>query len=51
MVICQPGKDDYPKLNAYSSISLLSCMGTVVEKVAMELLSEEAERRGLLSDG
>jgi len=26
-------------------------MGKVVEKVAAELLSDEAERRGLLSDG
>jgi hypothetical protein len=38
-------------LKAYCSISLLSCMGKVVEKVAAELLSEEAERSGLLSDG
>jgi hypothetical protein len=39
------------KLKAYRSILLLSCRGKVVEKVAAELLSEEAERRGLLSDG
>jgi len=50
-VIRKPGKDDYTKLMAYRSISLLSCMGKVVEKVAAELLSEEAERRGRLSDG
>jgi len=31
--------------------SLLSCMGKVVEKVVAELLSDEAERRALLSDG
>jgi hypothetical protein len=51
VVIRKPGKDDCTKLKAYRSISLLSCMGKVVEKVAVELLSEEAERRGLLSDG
>jgi hypothetical protein len=51
VVIRKPGKDDYTKLKAYRSISLLSCMGKVVEKVAAELLSEEAEKRGLLSDG
>jgi len=51
VVIGKPGKDDYTKVNAYRSISLLSCMGNMVEKVAMELLSEEAERMGLLSDG
>jgi len=51
VVIRKPGKDNYTKLKAYRSISLLSCMGKVVEKVAAELLSVEAERRGLLSDG
>jgi hypothetical protein len=45
-----PRKDDYTKLKAYRSISLLSCMGKVVEKVVAELLAEEAERRGLLRD-
>jgi hypothetical protein len=43
-------KDDYTKLKAYRSISLLSCMRMVIEKVVAELLVEEAERRGLLSD-
>jgi hypothetical protein len=51
VVIRKPGKDDYTKLKAYRTISLLSCMGKVVEKVVAELLSEEAERRGLLCDG
>jgi len=30
VVIRKPGKDDYTKLKAYRSISLLSCMGKVV---------------------
>jgi len=51
VVICKPGKDDYTKRKAYRSISLLSCMGKVAKKVAAELLSEEAERRALLSGG
>jgi len=51
VVIRKPGKEDYTKLKAYRSISLHSCMGKVVEKVVAELLSEKAERRGLLSDG
>jgi len=51
VVIRKPGKDDYTKLKACRSISLLSWKGKVVEKVAAELLSEEAERSGLLSDG
>ena len=50
MVICKPGKDDYTKLKAYRSISLISCMGQVVEKVVAEPLSEEAERSELPSD-
>jgi len=50
VVIGKPGKDNYSNLKAYRSISLLICMGKVVEKVATELLSEEAECRGLLSD-
>jgi len=51
VVIRKPGKDHYTQLKAYRSISLLRCMGKVVEKVVAELLSDEAERRGLLSDG
>jgi len=51
VVIRKPGKDYYTQLKGYRSISLLSCMGKVVEKVVAEQLSEEAERRGLLSDG
>jgi len=50
MLIRKPGKDRNTKLKAFYSISLLSCMGKVVKKVAAELLSEAAERRGLLSD-
>jgi hypothetical protein len=50
VVIRKPGKDDYTKLKAYRSISLLSCIGNVVEKVVAELVSQEAERRGQLSD-
>jgi len=48
--ICEPGKDNYTPLKAYRSISLLSCMGNVVQRVFAVLVSDEAERRGLLSD-
>jgi hypothetical protein len=51
VVIRKPGNDAYSKLRAYGSISLLSCMGKVVEKLTTELLSEEGERMGLLSNG
>jgi len=43
VVICKPGKDDYTKLKVDCSISLLSCLRKVVEKVVVELLAEEAE--------
>jgi len=46
----QVGNDDYIQLNAYCSISLLSCKVKEVEKVVAELLSDEAVGRGLLSD-
>jgi len=51
VVIRKSGNEDYTKLKAYHCILLLSCMGNVVEKLVAELLSEEAERRALLSDG
>jgi hypothetical protein len=44
VLIGKPGKDDNTNLKAYPSISLLSSMGKVVEKVVTELLSEEAQR-------
>jgi len=51
VVIRKPGKDDCTQRKAYRSSSLLSCMGKVVEAVVTELQSEEAERRGQLSNG
>jgi len=47
----QAGQEHYTKMKAYRSISVLSCMGKVVEKVVAELLSQEVKYRGLLSDG
>lgn len=51
VVIPKAGMDDYMKLMAYRSISLLCCMGKVIEEVVAELMGEEDERRGLRSDG
>jgi len=51
VVIHNRGKDNYTQLKAYRSISLLNCMGKVVEKVVAELMSDEAAMRGLVSDG
>jgi len=49
VAIRKPGKDYYTKLKVYRSISLLSCIRKVLEKVTAERLSEVAKRRGLLS--
>ena len=51
VVIPKPGKDAYMELKANRSLSLLSCMGKVVQKVISELLSDKGERRGQLSNG
>ena len=50
-VIRKPGKEDHTKLKSYRTISWLSCMGKVIEKVVAKLPSDEAERRALLSAG
>lgn len=50
MVFRKPRKDDYKQPKAYCSISLPCCMGKVVGKVVAELLADEVERRGQLSD-
>jgi hypothetical protein len=47
----KPGNENYTQLKADRSILLLSCMRTVVEKVVAELLSDDAERLRLLSNG
>jgi len=51
VVIRKPGKDNKTMVTAYRSMSLLSPIGKVVEKVLTELLSEKANGRGLLSGG
>jgi len=42
VVMCKPGNDDYTRLKACRSISLVSCMGQVVQKVVAVLQSEQA---------
>jgi hypothetical protein len=50
LVIRKSGEDDYTQQKVYRVMSRRSCMGKVVEKVVAEVLSDEAERRGLLSN-
>jgi len=51
VVILNPETEDYTKLKQYRTISLLSCIGKVVEYIVVELLFDDAEKTALLSDG
>jgi len=51
VVIPKPNKPDYGVIKAYRVITLLNCLGEVVEKVAANAIAEECERRRLLHDG
>ena len=42
----KPCKDDYGVAKAYRRISLLSCLGKMVEKAAAGLISEYCESSG-----
>jgi len=51
VVIPKPNKPDYGIAKAYWVITLLNCLGKVVEKVAANAIAEQCERRQLLHDG
>jgi len=51
VVILKPNKPDYRVAKAYRVITLLNCLGKVVEKVVANAIAEECERRRLLHDG
>jgi len=51
VVIPKPNKPDYGVAKAYRVITLLNCLGKVVEKVTANAIAEECERRRLLHDG
>ena len=51
VVIRKPGKPDYTQVKAYRVISLLPCLGKVIEKVVATRLTREAERRKILHAG
>jgi len=50
VVIPKPNKPDNGVSKAYRVITLLNCLGKVVEKVAANAIAEECERRRLLHD-
>jgi len=51
VVIPKPNKPDYGVAKAYRVITLLNCLGKVVEKVPANAIPEGCERRRLLLDG
>jgi len=51
VVIPKLNKPDYGVAKAYRVITLLNCLGKVVEKVAANPIAEECEQRRLLHDG
>jgi hypothetical protein len=50
VAIHKPGRDDFVQLKADCSSSLMSCMGNVVHTVVAEQLSDEGEKRELMSN-
>ena len=50
-MIRKPNKPNYILAKHYRGISLLNCLGKVVEKVAVEILSKRCERLELLYSG
>jgi ribonuclease HI len=51
VTIPKPGKSDYGLAKSYRVISLLNCLGKVVEKVIANMLSEDTDRGNLLHPG
>ena len=51
VAIPKPGKPDYGVAKAYRVISLLNCLGKMVEKVAAILISNHCEREGAFHPG
>jgi len=51
VVILKPNKPDYGIAKAYRVITLLNCLGKLVEKVAANAIAEKCERERLLHDG
>jgi len=51
VVIPKPNKPDYAVAKAYRVITVLNCLGKVVEKVGANSIAEECERKRLLHDG
>ncbi|EED11676.1 reverse transcriptase, putative [Talaromyces stipitatus ATCC 10500] len=51
MILDSTGKTNYTLASAYRVISLLKCLGKVIEKLAAELITNFAEAQDLFHDG
>lgn len=51
VTIPNPGKDDYTKVKSYRVISVLNCLGKVVERVVATILSDHCEWHGTFHPG
>lgn len=51
ILLRKPGKGVYTVAKAYRVISLLKCLGKVVEKLVADLITDFAESQGLLHEG
>jgi len=51
ILLRKPNKPDYTLVKAYRVISLLNCLGKVVEKIAAEVISTYCEAAGVLHPG
>jgi ribonuclease HI len=51
ILLRKPGKPDYGVAKAYRVISLLKCLGKVIEKVVADLITDFAEERGIFHEG
>jgi hypothetical protein len=51
ITILKPGKDDYTKVKIYRVISLLNCLGKIVESVVATMLSDHCEWHGNFHPG
>ena len=51
VLLQKPNKADYTQVKAYRVISLLNCLGKVVEKLVAGLITDHCERQGALHPG
>jgi hypothetical protein len=51
VLLRKPGKPDYAQVKAWRVISLLSCLGKVIEKLVAGLIADWCEVQGALHPG